>query len=189
MYVVLSHKVVLRQLAGRVVIHSPSWGGIKLGFGDNEVLDYKCERSIFSNTGTIEFSKGDCFIGQGTRIFNTGYLKIGSSFTITGNTSIVCSKSINIGNDVLISWSCTIMDTDFHRIYNIHNPQIQINEDKTIIIGDHVWVCANTMILKGALIGDNTVVAAGSCENKHISTGNCIIKNGIILKKDISWSR
>jgi acetyltransferase-like isoleucine patch superfamily enzyme len=38
-----------------------------------------------------------------------------------------------------------------------------------------VWIAANTTILKGTKICDNTVVASNSLLNKEFQEGNCII--------------
>ena len=35
-------------------------------------------------------------------------------------------------------------------------------KNKKIIIGNNVWIGANAIILKGARIGDNAVIAAGT---------------------------
>ena len=41
------------------------------------------------------------------------------------------------------------------------NRTIGRDEPKEIIIGNNVWICMNATILKGSIIGDNSVIAAG----------------------------
>lgn len=50
-------------------------------------------------------------------------------------------------------------------------------------IGTHVWICANSTILKGALISDNSVVGAGTIVSKKFEHRNVLIagKNKIVM--------
>lgn len=54
---------------------------------------------------------------------------------------------------------------------------------KEIVIGNNVWIGLNVIVLKGSIIGDNTIIAAGSVvkgivpANSIYSTqNNCTIK-------------
>jgi acetyltransferase-like isoleucine patch superfamily enzyme len=42
-------------------------------------------------------------------------------------------------------------------------------------IGDYCWIGMNCIVLPGVIIGDNTVVAAGSVVTKSFEEGNCVI--------------
>ena len=55
-------------------------------------------------------------------------------------------------------------------------------------MGNHVWICANSTILKGATIADNSIVAAGTTVSKELSQKNILItENNKIVKKNINW--
>ena len=169
---------------GGVQINNSS---IQIGYKGSGIIDEKYERSI------IEFGKkvklifnGHVFMGCGIRFSISSQIEIGDNVNITGNTSVICNKSITIGDNTLISWDCLILDTDFHKIYK--NEQI-INEDKPIEIGNHVWIGAKTTILKGAKIPDGSIIGAGS-----ICTGVLIDENSIyagqpikLVKHNINW--
>ena len=43
-----------------------------------------------------------------------------------------------------------------------------------VIIGNNVWIGANTIILKGVTIGDNVVIGAGSIITKNIDSNKII---------------
>jgi acetyltransferase-like isoleucine patch superfamily enzyme len=47
------------------------------------------------------------------------------------------------------------------------------NFDKEVKIGSNVWIGMNSLVLKGAVIGDNTIIAAGSTVTGEIPA-NCI---------------
>ena len=104
-------------------------------------------------------------------VFDNAFLSIGDDSGIS-NTAIICSKEIVIGNNVNIGAGTLIIDTDFHSL----NSEIRTNRKKDIIsakqgsvrIGDHVLIGARTIILKGVVIGNRSIVAAGSVVVKNI---------------------
>jgi len=103
------------------------------------------------------------------------------------NTTIVSSKKILIGENTLIGASCNIMDTDFHSIKALDRLKGD-NDIKTkeIIIKDNVFVGAHSMILKGTIIGYNSVIGAGSVvSNKNIPDNELWAGNPISLIRNI----
>ncbi|HCL03261.1 MAG TPA: hypothetical protein DHW61_12780 [Lachnoclostridium phytofermentans] len=173
-------------MKGNVVINNAYSGCVKIGFADISLFDKKYERCIWDNTGEIVFNR-TASIGHGSRIFNEGDLELGDNFTITANTGVVCCKRISFGNNCLISWDCLIMDTDFHKIIDINGNRI--NDNKDIVIGDNVWIGCRNLILKGTVINNDTVIAAGSSLVNHVFDDSNIIigKRNEILKKGITW--
>ena len=45
-----------------------------------------------------------------------------------------------------------------------------------IIIGKNCWIGANTIILKGTRIGDNSIIGAGSVVRGEIPNGSLVIQ-------------
>lgn len=87
------------------------------------------------------------------------------------NTVIVATKSITIGNNVMIGGGCTIVDSDFHTMdYSkwFSPKDKELMERKEVQIGDNVFLGANCFILKGVHIGNGAVLAAGSVVTKNI---------------------
>ncbi|URZ00937.1 DapH/DapD/GlmU-related protein [Clostridium felsineum] len=113
---------------------------------------------------------------------NTGLVEIGDRSYIASNTKLICVDKIHIGNDVLISWDCTIYDNDSHSIdfeyrkNDVLNMLKSLNttgevnsnkqwnnvKSKPIIIEDKVWIGFGVTILKGVTIGEGAVIGAGS---------------------------
>lgn len=112
---------------------------------------------------------------------------IGNNFCITAESQIVCQKQILIEDDVLISWECLIMDTDFHDIFV---NDIKINDDKEIIIRKNVWIGCRSTILKGVEVYSGNVIAANTNLTRTIRKSNIIIGGnpGTIIKENIKWS-
>ena len=98
-------------------------------------------------------------------------IKIGDNVTINQGVTIGSKMKINIGNSTIIGDQTTIYDTDWHGIDG--------NEPITspVIIGNHVWICAKSIILKGVVIGDNSIIGAGSVVNKDVKPNTIVAGN------------
>lgn len=118
-----------------------------------------------------------------------GILDIGNNVTISGRTTINANNLIKLGNDCMLSWDITLMDTDYHKIKD-YDGNI-INPSSPITIGNHVWIGCQVVILKGVSIHDNTIIAANNTITRSIKFGNCVVGgNGDkILKENVNWER
>ena len=137
-------------------------GSLTIGNG------FKCNNKVTSNSiGLIQ----PCVFNIATA---RAEIVIGNNVGISGST-INATKSIKIGNNVLIGSGCIITDTDSHPI----NWQDRVNnlnektESSPIVIEDNVFIGARSIILKGVTIGKNSVIGAGSVVTKSIPE-NCI---------------
>jgi len=95
----------------------------------------------------------------------------GGELTIKDNvgisaTAIVCWNKIEIGNNVLIGGGTVIYDTDHHSLDCKERTAIPaiIKNIKTapVIIKDNAFIGANSTILKGVTIGENSIIGACS---------------------------
>lgn len=183
--IIVSKNVKIKELKGKVEING--FGRVDIGFGDCGLVDKKYQRTSWQNSknGRIEF-KGNCCLGPGTKIVNNGKLVFGENFAVTANSSIVCFDKIEFGRDNLISWECSIMDTDFHKIVSLDDDKV-LNENRSIKFGDRVWMCSNCYVLKGVTITDDIVIAKGSIVTKSLTEKNTIYKDNTIAKQNIRW--
>ena len=130
--------------------------------------NFKCNNKIKSNSiGLIQ----PCVFNIATA---GAEIVIGNNVGISGST-INATKSIKIGNNVLIGSGCLITDTDSHPID--WQDRINDNNEKTasspIVIEENVFIGARSIILKGVTIGMNSVIGSGSVVAKSIPA-NCI---------------
>lgn len=186
--ILLSRHVYLMDTKGKVEIKSQNirFGLIKIGFGKVGIFDAKYSRTIWQNGGGHVIFKGKATIGHGSRISinKTGEIIFGVNFNITAESSIISSQRVVFGDNVLISWNCLFMDTDFHHIY-VKDEIVNLNQD--IYIGDHVWVGCRSTILKGVKIPDNCIIAANSNVVRSISRENVIAAgNPAVIKKEFT---
>ena len=187
--VLISRKVYLKATKGSIHINHPlEFGLIKIGFGEVGIFDEKRQRTIWQNLGRVNFS-GKAKIGHGSKISvgESGVLSLGNNFIITAESAIVAHLNISFGNDCLLSWDTLIMDTDFHKINTDFGEQI--NPPAPIIIGNSIWIGCRCLILKGAIIPNNSVIGANTLVNKKLNDENALYAGHPVvkLKENIAW--
>lgn len=189
--ILISRNVFLLETNGSIKIDAPiKTGMIQIGFGNIGIFDMKRSRSIWQVSGKVTF-KGEAYIGHGAKISvnEDAHLEFGNNFRVTAESEIVTEKSIQFGNDVLVSWDCLIMDTDFHKLLD-QTGKI-INPPEPIIIGNKVWIGCRNVILKGSKISDGSIIGANSFLSKDISDKSGLYAGNPIryIKGDINWER
>ena len=185
--VIVSHRTCLRELHGKVVLpEKVQTAMVKIGFGDVGHYDRKRSRSIWQVSGTVTFG-GKASIGHGSKLSVRGKLSLGADFNMTAESTIVCAKEIRFGDDCLLSWDILVMDTDEHPLYD--KAQQRINPDKPIIVGEHVWIGCKCVLLKGAEVPNDTVLAAGTLLKSGFAGEQQVIGGNppSILKRDVRW--
>ena len=187
MPVIVSHRTYLRELHGKVELpEKVERAMVKIGFGDVGHYDRKRSRGIWQVSGTVSFG-GKASIGHGSKLSVRGDLKLGDGFNMTAESTIVCAKEINFGDDCLLAWDVLVMDTDEHPLYNKDNERI--NPDKAIVVGSHVWIGCKCVLLKGAEVPSDTVLAAGTLLKSAFAGDNQVIGGNppSILKREVRW--
>lgn len=159
---------------------------VKLGYGKGPFNDFKKSYWEHEIGGKIILGSKIVFTSSFSIVVrNKSTLAIGNGCTFNSNLKIKSEKEILIGDNCMIGWNVTFIDTDGHPIF-IDNSRI--NEAKSITIGEHVWIGANVTLLKGVKLPDETIVGYGTIVTKTFFEKNTIIcgnpnevkKNGII---------
>lgn len=96
-------------------------------------------------------------------------IRIGNHVGLNG-TAITSKKRIQIGDGTIIAPNVIIVDSDFHAQWPPESRFIQSTPeaDREVVIGKNVWIGMNTVVLKGATIGDNSIIGACSLVVGHI---------------------
>jgi acetyltransferase-like isoleucine patch superfamily enzyme len=132
-----------------------------------------------------------------------GKIAIGSRTFIGGGT-FICIDEIQIGNDVMFSWGCTVMDNNSHshiwseRKNDVLEWKRGLDENKIgaykdwsnvkkrkITIKDKAWIGFNSIILKGVTIGEGAIVGAGSVVTKDVHDWTIVAGNPAKIIREI----
>jgi acetyltransferase-like isoleucine patch superfamily enzyme len=117
--------------------------------------------------------------------------------TFVGNSTIVIASRVEIGDDVLIAWGCTIVDHDSHALrfsdrkddasdwYRGQKDWSKVSI-KPVTIKDKAWVGLNAIILKGVTIGEGSVVAAGSVVTQDVAPYVLVAGNPARLVRELT---
>ena len=138
------------------------------------------EESKLTCKGSFTMYEGSAIV-----VIKGGHLELGDQSYI--NESLIqCASTIKIGNHCAIAGGVLIQDTDFHPILNENGKEKTIT--KPIAIGNHVWICANAIILKGVNIGDGAIVAAGAVVTKDVPANSLVGGNPAkVIKTNVIW--
>ncbi len=153
----------------KVVVKSYTTYGVPL---INVSIDSECvigENFVMNNRVMSNpigrFNKCSIIVG------NKGKLIIGKNVGMS-STAIVCHHRIEIGDNVNLGGNVVIYDTDFHSL----NSEDRLNAEKdkmgtkkaAVKIGNSAFIGGHSTILKGVMIGENSIVGACSVVTKNI---------------------
>jgi acetyltransferase-like isoleucine patch superfamily enzyme len=143
-------------------------------------------RNILPGNLYLSIGSGSVINGRFVVETSNGKIKIGEN-TFIGGGLFVSSEEIEIGNDVMFSWGCTVIDNNAHslkwqdRINDVKDWKRGIDEGvigkyknwdavekAKVKICDKAWVGFNSIILKGVTIGEGAIVGAGSVVTKDV---------------------
>jgi acetyltransferase-like isoleucine patch superfamily enzyme len=102
-----------------------------------------------------------------------GDLAIGRNLTLGSGCGLYFAGNSSIGDDVVIGPFVFIMDFAFHVAGDVYS----VPEPRSVRIGDRVAIGAWCVVLPGAQIGDDVLVAPGSVVRGAIPAGSHISGN------------
>lgn len=159
---------------------------MKLFHGKN-LKFYYIER--FSPNVKIHLNYGKLFLGEKISchsnsmigVNNGGIIKIKDKVKINYNCIIACHESIEIDEGTEIGPNVCIYDHDHDYRQGLKNCFFKTSPVK---IGKNCWIGANSIVLKGSNIGDNTVIAAGTVVRGLVPSDSVVYnKKELIIKK------
>ncbi len=158
---------------------------------DNErMLRNKMAGSLYvAADAMLKVNAFDVYAGSRITVNQGARLSLGSGY-MNHDCVIDCFDSITIGHNVVISERVVLRDSDNHTIQDAGDTASD-SSPKTalIVVGDHVWIGMNVTVLKGVMIGEGAIVAAGSVVNKDVPP-HCLV-GGVparVIKTNVSWS-
>ena len=160
------------------------------GYLDINVVNLKrnvvkpCTLWVGANSTII--SRGfTMYEGAAIVVVDGGKLILGRN-SYMNESLIQCANSITIGDNCAIAPDVLIQDTDFHPILDENGNEKPMS--KPIVIGNKVWICAKSTILKGVTIGDGAIVAAGAVVTKDVPE-RCVVAGNPakVVRENVIW--
>ena len=120
-----------------------------------------------------------------------GAMLIGSGATSNDIDLLAEGKSIQIGDDALISYGVHVLTSDSHGVIDLRaTPPRQTNFPQSIFIGPHVWLSANCIVQKGVTIGPGAIIATGAVVARDVASDS--LAGGLparIIRENVTWTR
>ena len=139
--------------------------------------------SLVSPFSEITISGGKLFIGENFKMRDGAKIRvrkgaeciIGNNTSVNSDNMIACHERIVIGDNVQLSPNVQIYDHD-HDFRAIGGLAAMKYKTSPVIIGNNVWIGANTVILRGTEIGDNCVIGAGCVLKGKYEAGSVVVQ-------------
>jgi maltose O-acetyltransferase len=93
-------------------------------------------------------------------------IHVGDRFYANYDCTILDGAPVMIGNDVLFGPKVGLYTSN--HLFDVKERQLGGCIAKSIQIGNHCWLGANTSVMPGVVIGDNTIIGAGSVVTHNI---------------------
>ena len=124
------------------------------------------------------------FIESPVHMSYGNHVHLGDQFYANFNLVIIDDMDVYIGNQVMIGPNVTICTTG-HPVYPLYR-EMGAHYSLPIHIGNKVWIGANSVVLPGVTIGDNSVIGAGSIVTRDIPANVVAVGNPCRVLREIT---
>ena len=166
--------------------------------GSNNTLEFLPGSSI---AGFISFRRSDSQVTFGNNAMYRGRMSLGLGCSITfgrgiywgpgGYITTAEGASITFGDDLLVSENCSVRADDSHPIYDGLSGE-RINPSKDIIVGSHVWIGVDVLLMPGSVVGNGSVLGARSMvtPSRPVPANSLVVGSPIrVVRENIHWVR
>ena len=116
--------------------------------------------------------------GAKIRVRKGGKLEIGKNFGMSNGCVVTAYDHIKIGDYVMLGPNVLIYDQDHD--YRAEGGVAAMKfKTAPVVIGNNVWIGANTVVLRGTHIGNNCVIAAGCVVKADIPDGTVFLQKRV----------
>ncbi len=119
-----------------------------------------------------------------------GSVSIGAETTIE-DAHIASNEGapVVVGKDCMLAFGVDIRSSDSHAITE-QGSEKRLNPAAPIYVGDHVWVGAHVSLLKGAQVGDGSILGVRSVVTGSVpSNATAVGMPARVIREGVVWSR
>lgn len=158
-----------------------------LNFGIKRIKGSKLESRLLVESGAVLDTKGGSIsYGADIEIFSNSHLELGKGIAFNINSTIICGDHIQIGDNVCLGRDVTVRDNNgehfmSRKVYKIKRP---------VTIGQHSWLCEQSMVMPGSKIGVGVIVGARSVVSGKLP--NFTLASGSpaqVVDEEIFWKQ
>lgn len=156
-----------------------------LDFGQKRIKGSSLESRLLVEKGATLITKGGSIAyGADIEVFAGSTLELGGGIAFNINSTIICGSNIKIGDDVCFGRDVTVRDNNGGHFMS----RRMFKDKRSVIIGQHSWICEHSIVMPGAKIGVGVVVGAGSFVTGKLP--NFVLAKGnpaIVVDEDVYW--
>jgi acetyltransferase-like isoleucine patch superfamily enzyme len=146
---------------------------------------------------SVRVGRGCLLYGRFATETEQSTITIGNNVFVGSGSSVDCAASIEIEDDVLISYDCVIMDSNNHSLrYSIRKHDTadwkngrrhdwSTTDSRPVRICRGAWLGARAVVLKGVTVGDGAIVATASVVTTDVSPWTIVAGNPARLVREI----
>lgn len=146
------------------------------------------------------FIGDDCCIRASIILYkSSSKITIGNNVYIGPGTILECVESITMANNILISANCNIIDTNSHSLIaaeriddtkdwqkGLRYKNWDVVKSSPVIIEDNCWLGLRSIVLKGVVLKEGTIVAAGAVVSKSYDSFSLLAGNPAQVIRKVS---
>jgi carbonic anhydrase/acetyltransferase-like protein (isoleucine patch superfamily) len=152
------------------------------------------DASIELGDGSSLFVAENCRLAR-LEVFaaRRGTVSIGAGCAFTWHSRLMLHEpaTITLGRDCLIGSNTLFTVSDMHSVIDIATGR-RVNAAADIVVYDHVWIGLNVVLLKGVVIGRDSVIGVNAVVTQEIPERSLaagaparVIRGGITWSKDL----
>ncbi len=163
---------------------------------------WRSEWPCIPEGATVAVGEDSIFCGA-LMFHRPGLFRMGRRSYVGPRTEIRITTAVEIGDDVLISWGCTVLDTDMHSTcFSRRSRDVLIEGQRAgltladkdwsdvrcrpIVIRNKAWVAMGVILLPGVVIGEGCIIGAGSVVTRSVPPWSLTAGNPARLIRPLS---
>lgn len=186
-----NNRIIIKEIFSKMGSQIIVEGSNNLITLEDNVMFRNSKISILGDNNICLLSKDSQFKNSVLTLRNSSSIYIGKQTTLArGEIFAAESSCIKIGDNCMLAKGYEIRSSDVHPIWDINNGK-RINNSEDILIGNHVWLAKDTMVMKGTELQSFTTVAARAVVTSKFNR-KFIIIGGVpakIIKSNVVWGR